>query len=145
MNRAGAGGGAYMGSGATTIENCTISANAALGGGGGVYIAPNAAAVSIVSTIIAQNRVTAYPNAANPDIAGFTDSPANHNIIDEPAYLGPLGYHDGGTTETMLPSLDTLADYGTGLNPQSLSTDQNGEPFPTLASVIFIGAVQTTV
>ena len=80
--------------------------------------------------------------SANPDVFGFTDAAGNHNLIDEPAELGALGYHDGGTTETMLPSAMSQAVVGgPGLNPDGLTTDQDGVAFGT---VIFIGAVQTT-
>jgi hypothetical protein len=93
--------------------------------------------IDIISTILAQNSAK-----TDPDAHGFTDDPLNHNLIGQPALLGPLGFHDGGFTQTLLPSPQSLAVVNTpGLNPDSLTTDQNGKPFQIGH---FIGAVQTT-
>jgi hypothetical protein len=146
----GAGVSAYQGY-ATVIHNCTISLNKATGNGGGLYLgseSTNGDMTSVVSTIISGNTGSTAgspPGSTtnpSPNIYGFLDDPAFCNLIDQPAMLGPLGYHDGGTTMTMLPSKHSPAVIGgPGLNPDDLSGDQNNMPFWAL---VYIGAVQTT-
>jgi hypothetical protein len=119
------------------IQNSTIVLNhALLRGGGLVVFTANGGTANVVSTIIALNTAK-----TSPEVIGFTDDPSDHNLISVNPLLGALGYHDGGTTKTMLPRLESPAVIGgPGSNPAELTTDQNGQPF---GSSIFIGAVQT--
>lgn len=138
-NLARAGAGIHIGATSTaTIQNSTIVLNKSTLHGGGLDVdLTDGGSASVVSTIIALN--TAKTNA---DISGFTDDPAYHNLIGINPLLGALGYHDGGSTETMLPAADSPAVVGgPGSNPTGLTADQNGQAF---GSSILIGAVQTT-
>jgi hypothetical protein len=154
QNRATDGGGVYLHQATAAINNCTISQNTATGAGGGLMIA--AGSVGVTSTIIAGNTafiapdlnggisdshdfigiVTAFGdliNGAVNDVYGTAGAPLN-------PLLGPLGLHDGGTTATMLLSFQSPA-IGDGSNPNSLTTDQNGNP-REIGGLTDMGAVE---
>ena len=153
-NTARAGGGIYFYGVTATIHNSTISQNNATAAGGGFDESDSS--VTVVSTIIAGNTSPADPDvfgviADSHDLIGLVTSDTtllNHGATDVNGtstvplnpLLGPLGFHDGGTTQTMLLSFLSPA-IGTGSNPDSLTTDQNGAP-RELAGLTDIGAVE---
>jgi hypothetical protein len=125
------------------IHNCTIALNTATNatGGGGLFITPDANndPVNVVSTIIAMNT--------GLNIDGTLGTASSNNLTTGNPLLGSLAMHGSGSTlgtgltQTMLPSKTSPAVVGgPGLNPDSLTTDQNGHAF---GSSIQIGAVQT--
>jgi hypothetical protein len=121
------------------IDNCTISLNTAHNttGGGGLFITLDLGGdpVNVVSTIIAGNK--------NTNVDGTLGGNSSNNLTSGNPMLGALGFHDGGTTETMLPSIHSPAVLSDpGLNPEGLGTDQNGKSFND--ADIYIGSVQTT-
>jgi len=144
------GGGIWISQGTTaTIHNCTIAENSA-GAGGGIFV--SSGTVNIVSTIIGLDHAKTDADVdgtinssfdliqnVGADGANITSS---HDITGVSPLLGPLGYHDGGATETLLPSASSPAVVGgPGDNIDSLTADQNGQPF---GGSVDIGAVQTT-
>lgn len=125
------------------IHNCTISLNTAQNttGGGGLFITldSNNDPVNVVSSIIAMNK--------NLNIDGTLGAASSNNITSGNPLLGPLMFHAPGTTintgatPTMVPSkLSPAVVGGPGLNPDGLTTDQNGHAF---GAKINIGSVQT--
>ena len=125
------------------IHNCTIALNTATNasGGGGLFITPdgNNDPVNVVSTIIASNK--------GLNLDGALGALSSNNLTSGNPLLGTLAYHvtgstlNSGVTQTLLPSRTSPAVAGgPGLNPDSLTTDQNGHAF---GSSIQIGAVQT--
>jgi hypothetical protein len=143
-NTAGFGGGVSVyADTAATIHNCTIAVNTATNatGGGGLFITPdsNNDPVNVVSTIIAMNK--------GLNLDGTLGAASSNNLTSGNPLLGALVLHVSGSTlttgatATMLPSKTSLAVVGgPGLNPDGLTTDQNGHAF---GSSIQIGAVQT--
>jgi len=120
-----------------SIHNSTIAFNTALpaGGGGGLFITLDSASdpVNVVSTIIAQNIGVTGANVDGTLVSVST------NFLTGIAVKTAFGYHDGGTTKTLLPlsSIAQIANNAT-TNPDTWLADQNGK---TLGASIEIGAV----
>jgi hypothetical protein len=149
QNTATYGGGVFLELAAATIDNCTISQNKAAMDGGG--LTAEGGTVGVVSTIIAGNTALLDPdvNATINDsydlIGRVTNGTGLNNggtndVLNMNPLLGPLGFHDGGKTETMLLSFLSPA-IGAGSNPDALGTDQNGNP-REINGLTDIGAVE---
>jgi hypothetical protein len=150
------GGGLEFSNVSAEIGNSTIAENVAAEGGG-VYVDPNfSRTMTFVSTIIGENHAGGAANR-DPDVEGTITAnddliqnegmdganiTGTNDIVGVSPLFGSLGLHDGGTTETLVPSkLSPAVLNGPGENLYDLMTDQNGQPFGTK---VFIGSVQTT-
>ena len=118
----------YSTSGATTLINCTVSANSAPTGGG-LLNAGNSATVTLTNTIVAAQT-------SGGDVSGnFT---GDHNLIGGDPKLAPLGDF-GGPTLTMALLPGSLAIGGGTTGPNIPANDQRGQPRP---ASVDIGAFQ---
>jgi predicted outer membrane repeat protein len=140
-NHAEFGGGIEVFTGTAVVRNSTIAFNTTDGGfGGGVLLQSPMAAVTLQSTIVADNAATA--SGTKPDISGtvtatfslventagttFTPDSSN-NLTDVDPLLGPLQFNGGPTkTHALLPGSPAIHH---GANPLNLSSDQRGFPF----------------
>jgi hypothetical protein len=128
---------------AMSIHNCTIAMNKAGSSGGGLFVIDSTnAAVTVISTIIAQDSAGTLDSTYGADVHGPLNSASANNLIDANAHLGAFAIHDHGLMETYLPATGTTATTG-GANPDTDGTDQNGVAFPS-SGPIFIGAVQSS-
>jgi len=148
-NDAGEGGGIYVpaGSGGLTVRNSTIAENLAItASGGGIR---NLGTAGLVSTIVADN----YALTQGRDLHGaFTannslvsnDSDAvltgAGNQVDVDPLLGPLAYN-GGPTQTHALRTGSPA-INQGSNPQVLTSDQRGAPWPREVGATDVGAFE---
>jgi hypothetical protein len=139
----GPGGGISLPAGGTAvIRNSTVAFNTATTGGGGVFVKATSspAAVTLLSTIVADNAVGA--TAVGPDVFGkvtaafslvenvadttFLPGSAN-NVLGVDPRLGPLADNGGPTqTHALLPGSPAL-DHGA--NPDGVAFDQRGPGF----------------
>jgi hypothetical protein len=138
--------------GSISFENSTIASNTATTAGGGIFMSDYLAGspateqngtADITSTIVAGNTAAAGPR--DLAVASGSTSPTAFagafSLIEDPGSaplskqqvitgespdLGPLS-NNGGPTETMLPS-GTSPVIDQGRAPNSLSTDQRGDP-----------------
>ena len=137
---------------ASSIHNCTIAGNKAGTGGGGLAVMPpgQLETLSVISTIIAQNRA-----AKDSDIRGMIE--IGHDLIEsvgDAVFIGDkstlivadpkLGAlaDNGGPTRTMLLLAGSPA-LNAGSNPDALATDQRGAP-RLIGVDVDIGAVEVS-
>jgi CSLREA domain-containing protein len=159
-NSAKLGGGVSVSQGATVVRNSTVAFNTADSDnvnqafGGGIFIFDSATAVTLLSTIVADNAVGA--TGADPDISGlltaafslvedtigtvFAAGSAN-NLTGLDPLLGPLQFNGGPTKTHALLAGSPAINHGA--NPLSLSTDQRGPGFRRAAGgAVDIGAFE---
>jgi parallel beta-helix repeat protein len=136
------GGISFPAGGTGIIRNSTVAFNTAISGGGGIFvkITSSPAAVTLLSTIVADNHVGA--TGVGPDVAGpvtsnfslvgnatgatFTAGSAN-NLTGIDPLLGPLTNNGGPTkTHALLPGSPAI---NHGANLFGLTSDQRGFPF----------------
>ncbi|HEX4083578.1 MAG TPA: right-handed parallel beta-helix repeat-containing protein [Chthoniobacteraceae bacterium] len=151
------GGGVAVNGSAVNVYNDTIALNKVTGsrglGGGIDVLSGSSSTVNVISTILAGNIAK-----TGPDLSGSTSTvtasydliqhattgtytDGGNNITGENPLLGPLQINDGGTTDTMAPASDSPV-IGHGSNPDSLSTDQNGNSRTGVDSLVDIGSVE---
>jgi hypothetical protein len=144
-----------------TLINCTLSANFAANGGGGIYtpLGPGGSRCTIANTIIAGNKRNGG-SGSGADVFGSRVLSRGHNLIGNTsgseflwkgtdlknvnALLAPLGNY-GGPTQTIAllpgsPAIDAGADSIIGVTVPA--TDQRGKPRLTNRK-IDIGAFQS--
>jgi hypothetical protein len=158
-NFANSGGGVYVAYGTTTLQNCTITGNAAYDGptytGYGGGIDGSGGTVILQSTIVSGNN-----DADAPDIATFSGTlQADHSAIGSltgittfidngnnlapgtPLGLGSLS-NNGGLTKTIPISVGSPC-INAGSNPAGVSNDQRGTGFyRVIAKSADIGAFE---
>jgi hypothetical protein len=122
------------------IYSSTLADNAAPYGGGGLFVAFNAAPV-IESTIIADNTRTdttyyaadigspyrATTISGNGNLVQFSDMPLPAGTLDADPMLLPLAANGGPTMTQALAAASPAIDQGN--NVAMLGTDQRGAPF----------------
>jgi hypothetical protein len=146
-NRAQDGGGVNVSTDTSaSIHNSTIALNSASVSGGGLFVAPAAPEATVIGSIIAQNK-TSKKTGTLANYYGTLSTDSIENITIGTAVNTALALHDGGTMDTLLPvsGLATFANSAS-TNPEGWLTDQNGKPFPTVASgsaTMEPGSVQT--
>jgi hypothetical protein len=140
----GPGGGLSLAGGTTAvIRNSTVAFNTAARAGGGIFVkpVPSSAAVTLLSTIVADNNAVGA-TAAGPDIFGnvtaafslvenvaattFLPGSAN-NLLGLDPRLGPLQLNGGPTKTHALLAGSPAIDHGA--NPAGLAFDQRGAGF----------------
>jgi parallel beta-helix repeat protein len=136
------GGISFPAGGTGVIRNSTVAFNTAISGGGGIFVKSTSspAAVTLLSTIVADNHVGAtgvgpdvagpvtstFSLVANPTDATFAAGSSN-NLTGIDPLLGPLTNNGGPTkTHALLPGSPAI---GHGANIVGLSSDQRGFPF----------------
>ena len=153
-NTSSSGTGVYTYGGTLTVDDVTITGNAAkvAGGGGGIDVKSGTAILTDV--IVAQNTggdirgtvssTSSYNLIGNgAGMTGITNSVNNNQIGTAAAPINPeLGTlaNNGGNTETLLPANNSPV-LNTGIGISSVSTDQRGGSRPT-SGAVDIGAVQ---
>ena len=132
-NSATSGGGLYNVIGTVILDDCTVSANSATTKGGGLYNA-NFGTATLNNTIVAGNTT-------GGDLSGSYGG--SNDLVGGTPLLAALGNY-GGPTQTMppLPGSTVFAAGSTALIPNSITTDQRGEP-RTLNGKVDIGAVES--
>jgi hypothetical protein len=139
----GPGGGISLPAGGTAvIRNSTVAFNTATSGGGGVFVKASSspAAVTLLSTIVADNAVGAAGDGPDvlgkvtaafslvENVAGTTFLPGSaNNVLGVDPLLGPLA-DNGGPTRTHALLAGSLA-INHGANPAGLAFDQRGPGF----------------
>lgn len=134
------------------IRNSTIAGNTTLGTGGGIFRKPNSSALTLSSTIVADNlpadlaEPTATPSPTslgfslveNTGGVGLQQAPAGSNLTGVDPQLSPLADNGGPTPTQLIAPASPAVDAGTA---NGLATDQRGLA-RTVGGGTDIGAVE---